>query len=335
MVHLSVVPPRWLLSAMLMAFACLGLNGQEVTVSKGWMHTDEGGHSTFTYQVDYAQDFYRTLTVSVAYINEGHVPGHHRDGSALEVWARLPFDHNRFSVALGAGGYYYDDTQMLPGGGSADVHGTAPILSVTGTGYLSDRWFYRAVLNHISPAGEMKTNTAALGVGFWFGHDQKPIQGELGDTPSERAYLTEHEFTVFGGQSVVNTFFSPQGRAYAMEYRRGLDRHIDWTASLIYEGNPLIVRRSGLATQGWAVNAFFNDRITVGIGFGPYFFIDKKHPVAAGERDPARVAGLGSLSVSERLAEHWMVRLVFNRVMSNYDRDADIFLLGLGYRWPG
>jgi len=28
------------------------------------------------------------------------------------------------------------------------------------------------------------------------------------------------------------------------------------------------------------------------------------------------------------------VRLVLDRVASNYNRDADVFLLGLGYRWP-
>jgi hypothetical protein len=132
---------------------------------------------------------------------------------------------------------------------------------------------------------------------------------------------------------VVNTFFSPSGRAYALEYRRGFARHIDGTASLIYEGNPLIVRRSGFATQGWAVNSFFADRVTIGIGFGPYVYIDSKHPAAAGSRTPAAIAGLGSLSITQRFTEHLLARLLFDRVMSNYNRDADVFLLGLGYRW--
>lgn len=62
-------------------------------------------------------------------------------------------------------------------------------------------------------------------------------------------YVTENELTFFTGQSVVNTFFSQQARAYAVEYRRGLMRHIDWTLSGIYEGDPEIIRRNGLATQ--------------------------------------------------------------------------------------
>lgn len=334
MIHVPAGLSKWTLSILLLVCACSGLKAQELTVLDGRMRSDDGRHSTFTYQVDYSQEFYRNFAASVAYVNEGHVPGHHRDGTALEVWGRLPFDHNRFSVALGAGGYYYDDTQRLPGGSSADVHGTAPIFSVSVTGFLSDRWFYRAAVNHISPSGEMKVYTAALGIGFWFGRDQKPIPGELGDTPSERSYLMEQEITVFGGQSVVNTFFSPKGRAFAAEYRCGLARHVDWTASLIYEGNPLIVRRSGFATQGWAVNSFFSDKVTVGIGFGPYVYLDKKHPDAVGSTDSTSIAGLGSLSMTQRLSKHLMVRLLFDRVMSNYNRDADIFLLGLGYHWP-
>ena len=333
MIHRPDAMSGWMLSILLLGCACTGLQAQELTALYGRMLTNDGRHSSFTYQVDYVQDFYKFLAASAAYVNEGHVPGHHRDGAALEVWARLPFDHNRFSVALGAGGYYYDDTRLLPDGSSADVRGTAPILSVSGTGYLSNRWFYRATLNHISPAGEMKVNTAAMGIGYWFGREQKPIPGLLGDTASERSYVTDKEITVFAGQSVVNTFFSPSGRAYALEYRRGFARHIDGTGSLIYEGNPLIVRRSGFAIQGWAVNSFFADRVTVGIGFGPYVYIDRKHPAAADSRTPAAIAGLGSLSITQRFTEHLLARLLFNRVMSNYNRDADIFLLGLGYRW--
>ena len=103
---------------------------------------------------------------------------------------------------------------------------------------------------------------------------------------------------------------------------------------MIYEGDPEIIRRSGVATQLWAVNTFFNDRITIGAGLGPYIYLDHKHPVSAGNKNPAAVAPLASLTFSVRLSEHWIMRMVFDRVTSSYNRDADIFLLGLGYRWP-
>jgi hypothetical protein len=324
---------KWVLPALLMGCACLNLQAQEFTALLGATRPDDSSHSSYSYQAEYRQVFFRNLSASASYINEGHFPGHHRDGEAIEVWGRLPSPHSHVSFDLGVGAYYYYDTQVAAGGGSLDVHGTAPIYSASVTGYFSERAFYRATINHIGPNGEPKTNTAVLGVGVWFGRDHRPTPGDLGDSPSDRDFMPEHEVTVYAGQSVVNTFLSPTGRAYAMEYRHSFYRHIDWTVSMIYEGNPEIVRRSGLAAQGWAVNEFFNDRFTAGIGFGPYFYIDSKHPSDQGTTNPPKVAGLGSLSLSERLSHHWMVRLVCNRVGSNYNRDADIILLGLGYRW--
>jgi hypothetical protein len=117
-------------------------------------------------------------------------------------------------------------------------------------------------------------------------------------------------------------------------YRRGVLPHLDWTASAIYEGDPKIVRRNGLATQIWPVNTFFNERIAVGLGVGPYVFIDQKHPAETTARKiPAAVAPLVSLTCSVRLSEHWLLRTLWDRVATNYNRDSDIFLVGIGYRW--
>jgi hypothetical protein len=324
----------WKLSALILLCAGLKLPAQELTFLGGLMNTSNFKQSSYSWQIDYRQDLYRNFAASIAMINEGHVPGHHRDGTAWEVWGRLPFDQDRFSVALGLGAYYFFDTQPLPGGDAADVHGIAPIYSLSATGYLSDRWFYRFMLNRINPAHDIKVNTMTVGAGFWFGREKKPTTGKLGDAPNEQAYVTENELTAFGGQSIVNTLFSESARAYAGEYRRGVFPHVDWTASAIYEGDPKIIRRSGGATQLWAVNTFFNDRIAVGAGLGPYIYIDHKQPRNAGQKIPAAIAPLASLTFSVRLSENCIMRLVFDRVVSNYNRDADIILLGLGYRWP-
>ena len=262
------------------------------------------------------------------------MPGHHRDGTAWEAWGRLPLFQSRASLSLGLGAYYFYDTQPLPGGDTANIHGVAPIYSLSATGYLSNRWFYRFMFHRISPAHQLNVNTLTAGAGFWFGQDKKPTPGKLGDAPNEQPYVTDNELTAFFGQSVVNTFLSQKARAYAAEYRRGIFSHVDWTGSVVYEGDPEIIRRSGVATQLWFVNTFFQDRITVGGGLGPYVFLDHKHPASAGRKNPAAVAPLASLTFSVRLSDHWILRLVFDLVTSSYNRDADIFLLGLGYRWP-
>lgn len=330
---------RWWKRSAVLGLLCLSpLAAQELSVTGGGMTTGGTKLQTYTWQVDYRQNFNRGLAGSVSYINEGHVENHHRDGTAFQLWGRLPLFRDRIAFAVGAGAYYFYDTQPLPGGGpgaTANIHGTAPIFSLSATGYLGNRWFVRTTINRISPSSDLQTTTASVGLGYWFGRGVKPTKGRLGDAPDEYHYVTENQLTVFGGQSVVNTFLSQSALAYAMEYRRGLIPHIDWTVSGIYEGDPEIIRRNGLATQVWAVNTFFDERISVGAGLGPYFYIDQKHPRPGYLGTSATMAPLVSLTVSARLSEHWLVRLMFDRVTSDNNRDSDIFLLGLGYRWGG
>src|ERR1051325_7498203 len=88
--------------------------------------------------------------------------------------------------------------------------------------------------------------------------------------PHSSGYITGNEFTIFGGESVVNASLSGHGLAGAAEYRRGLAHHIDGTISYIYEGDPRLVRRSGVSVQIWPVNTFYEKRVSVGIGLGGY-----------------------------------------------------------------
>ena len=307
------------------------LRAQELTFLGGELKAGTNG-SSHAWQVDYRQYFTQYFAGSFAYINEGHVPGHHRDGNALQAWGRVPFNNGKLSLSAGVGAYYYYDTQFSPLGESADVHGTAPIYSAAASWYFADRWYARLLVNRIDPAHQIQTTSVMLGLGYWFGRDLKPVAGKLGDAQALKEYVTQNELTAFGGQSVVNTFLSEKALAYALEYRRGLAPHLDWTVTAIYEGDPTIIRRNGLATQLWAVNTFFNESVFVGAGIGPYLFIDHKHPVT-GQKIPATFAPLVSLTFGKRLTEHWVARVTWDRVITSNSRDSDIFLIGLGYRW--
>jgi hypothetical protein len=177
-------------------------------------------------------------------------------------------------------------------------------------------------------------------VGYWFGQHRRPIGKKPGkEVPDEKEYVTEPELAVFGGQSVVNTLLSQKALAGAAEYRQGILPHLDGTASFIYEGDPKIVRRSGVAFQLWPVNTFLDKDTSVGIGLGPYIYIDRNHPVNSGQtvnvglKNPAAIAPLASLTIARRLSDHWITRVIWDRVTSNYNRDSDIFLIGLGYTW--
>jgi hypothetical protein len=330
----------WKLAALLLIFAGASLHAQELTILDGTMTELSAKNTSYSWQIDYRQDFLQNFASSVAYINEGHVPGHYRDGEALEVWGNLPLFNDRVAISIGGGVYYYYDTQPMTSSGSADVHGTAPIYSFTLTGYLSDRFFYRVMVNRISPTGDIRTTTAAVGVGYWFGQSRRPLGKEPDKAPpAEVEYVTEPQFTLFGGQSVVNTLLSQKALAGAAEYRQGILPHLDGTASFIYEGDPKVARRSGVGLQLWPVNTFLDESTSVGIGVGPYIFIDRRHPVNSGQTvnvglgTPAAIAPLVSLTIARRLSEHLIARIIWDRVTSNYNRDSDIFLIGLGYSW--
>lgn len=40
-----------------------------------------------------------------------------------------------------------------------------------------------------------------------------------------------------------------------------------------------------------------------------------------------------SISGAYRVTKHWSARLTWNRVVTRYDRDTDVILAGIGYRW--
>ena len=331
----SAFPSRflWQLSAFALLGAGLSLRAQELSLLGGITSKENFGRSTSTWQIDYRQDFFANFAGSVAYINEGHLPGHHRDGDAVELWATLPLFDNQMSLAAGAGAYYYYDTKTLRDGTSADVHGTAPIYSLSATVYFSHRVSFRAMFNRINPTKDLTVTTAAVGLGFWFGRDRRPTPGQLGDAPKEHTYVTENELTVFGGQSIVNTFLSETAFAYAAEYRRGLSRHLDGTVTFIHEGDPKIIRRSGVVLQAWAVNTFFDEKFSMGVGVGPYFYIDQRHPLPGRPLNPTTMTPMFSLTFAVKVSEHWLARATWDRVVSSNNRDSDIILVGFGYRW--
>ncbi len=320
-------------AVLALSLSGISLEAQELTALGGTATSGTFQKNETAWEVDYRQDLYKYFDASVSYINEGHFPGHLRDGTAWEGWTNLPFWNDHVAISVGAGLYYFYDTQPLADGDSLDVHGTAPIFSLTATGYFSDRWFYRFEINRIEPASDIRDTNLLVGVGYWFGPNRRP-EGEKpnADAP-DKEYVTPRELTLFGGQDIVNTFFSDKAWAGAAEYRQGLMPHLDGTATYIYEGNPKTTRRSGLALQLWPVNTFFDDKTAVGIGVGPYIFLDRKHPATTGRTNPAAIAPLVSLSIARQLSEGWVSRFIWDRVTSSYNRDADIFLLGLGYSW--
>src|SRR5262249_37764767 len=102
------------------------------------------------WQVEFRENFWTYASGSLSWINEGHDNGHHRDGLAGQIWARLPLLQDRLSLGVGAGLYRYYDT-VPADSHSANVHGLGPIYSLSATWVFSRPWFLRMLLNYTFP----------------------------------------------------------------------------------------------------------------------------------------------------------------------------------------
>ena len=326
--------PVRLCRAVLLLFLLLPHNSvaADATFLAGVTESSEATGNTYSWQIDVRYNFQRPYAFSASWINEGHFPGHHRDGLAAQLWGRTPLLGDRFSFAFGAGVYQYFDTQETPDGEHVNEHGLAPVFSASASYYTETPWFFRLSVNHIHPARDIDTTALLLGLGYRLFEEaeKRPLEPPPA-APAPVPDKTGTEMTLLLGALVHNSLEDEKGFAGELELRRGIARHFDFTLSLIDEDNREEIRRAGLACQVWVVDAFLDRRLVLGIGAGPYPFLDRESPM--GEGTQLDFAGLVTLTAGYRFADHWIARFHWNRVATRDDRDADMFLLGVGYRW--
>lgn len=306
-------------------------HANEISILGGATESIDTGERSYAWQAAFRQDFLRNFAVSLSWINEGHFEEQKRDGFAVQGWGRVLLLENRLSVGVGAGVYHYFDTKPLPAGNHENVHGWAPVYSLAATYYTGRPWFAQVAVNHIHPESGPNSNIYLVGVGYRLWEEAASPSG-----PGKRdhpAKTTGYEVMPFLGQVVVNRPDNDPGIGSGIEFRIGIDQHLDWTASWLHEDVPGTFHRAGLGTQIWLVDAFLARRITLGFGAGVYSFVDREPPSDSAASSRLDIAGLLTVTTSYRFSDHWFTRFNWSRVMSNDSRDTDLFLLGLGYRW--
>jgi hypothetical protein len=289
---------------------------------------DHGEESTYGWQVDIRHALTGFLALSVSWINEGHLPGHRRDGPAALFWVRTPPWGRPVSLAVGTGIYRYFDTQTLPGGDYDNVHGWAKVYSLSISYATETPWFFQLTANHLDPGGQADTSVFLAGLGYRF---KSPLEGSAPGPATSPPHRTGNEVTPFLGISVQNRPGNRQGVARGVEVRRGISEHLDVTVSWIGENNGEEIRRKGIGSQIWLVDNVFAGRLVLGIGAGPYAFHDSRPPEK--EHGHTELAGLVTFTAGYRFSEHGIGRFQWIRVMTDTDRDSDVFVLGAGYRW--
>lgn len=284
--------------------------------------------STYAWGFTYAQPIGNYQALSYAWINEGHFTNNHRDGFALQYWLTSHFFDRHLTLAAGIGPYtYFDTVASIDNRPYKDIHGLAIIYSLSATWQTHTPWFYQVVLDRIDAPNSINTYNAMLGIGYQLGKTND------GPTSIEPQPGSGDQISVLAGETVVNSLRSPTAFARSVEYRHGFGAYFDGTVTWLNEGSTIISRRNGGAAQAWLGHDFFGDRLRLSVGAGPYIAIDTYKVHGDAEATGARVAALLTMSASYNLTRHWLARASWDRVLTGYNKDSDIFLGGIGYRF--
>jgi hypothetical protein len=305
-------------------------SAQEFSLISGPLVSDSA--NSISWEATYREGLGRYAAWSFSWLNEGHIPDHHRDGQAFQVWGRVPLWNDRLELSAGAGPYrYFDTTAAQAGADYSNTHGWGILWSTRAAWYFDKRWIAQIQLNRAEIFGGRDTTALLFGVGYELDGNDEP--GPRAHAIPRTTNVTNNEVTVLLGETVLNSFTSQSALAASVEYRRGLWRYVDVTASYIHEGGDVQPRRDGAAFQVWATRAFFDDRLTLSAGVGPYIAITQNDNVPENQTGDGRISGLVSVSASYRLGGHWLARATWNRVVTRYNRDTDVIEAGLGLRF--
>ena len=299
---------------------------EEIHFLSGIIQEDDSRDRSTAWAIQYLHDLNEHWAVSFSWLNEGHFEDHHRDGHALQLWARTKPLGERVVLAAGVGPYQYYDTKWDREGASyVDSHGWGAIVGLSATWRMDNRWLFSVQSNFIETARSIDTFSILAGIGYQLEAIRLPAQSppstlKTADTP-------QNEITFFGGQTIVNSRNSENATSWMVEYRRSLGRYVVWSAGWLNEGNPDPINRNGLITQLWLVRSFFGDRLNLGVGAGPYVALDRRRP----DNDELSLAGFTTLSAGYRFLPQWITRISWHRTMTDYNRDTDVLLGGIGY----
>lgn len=315
---------------LLLSLSARSAQAQELSLLAGGLkqhHTDE---HTYAWSLDYQRRLGDHAALGLTYLNEGHPDNHHRDGIGAQIWARSGALGPGFSLAAGVGPYFYFDTTSLNTADHLNDHGWGALASLAATWQMQQRWFLQLRANRVFAHSSINTSSVLLGVGYRL--DDTPEPDMQRAMPSSKP-ATGHELTLSSGRTIVNSFKSERAAAASVEYRRGLDHHLDWTVAWLKEGNAGLLHRRGVATQLWLMRSLVHDRLALGFGAGPYLAVDREQDKNSAEDGRKRLAGLLSLTARYRVSPDFLVRFSWSRVITDYHRDSDVLLIGVGYKF--
>ncbi|CAH2031376.1 hypothetical protein [Trichlorobacter ammonificans] len=283
--------------------------------------------SSGSWQVEYRHNLAPSLAVGLTYLNEGHMPDHHRDGHSLQFWGSRAIGGSRLSLSAGAGPYYYYDTVTGTGSdGHRNEHGFGCLLSLAAVLRTDSPWLFQVRANWAETFGKMDTASLLAGIGYQTDHPARAAS-----SLAERSKATDRELFLLAGSTFTNSFDVAHSAALSLEYRQRFARNLAMSLAWLYEGENRLIRRYGPTLQLWAVTDALDGEVTLGLAAGAYAAFDEQ--AGMNRRGDWIVTPIATMAADYRLDQRWSLRFSWSRVVTDYDRDSDVLLGGVGYRF--
>ena len=246
--------------------------------------------------------------IGAMYLNEGHLTNHHRDGFGFQAFYYK--DIGSFQFQLGAGPYLsLDNTNVATGERLNEKH-FGVISSAAVKWYPTNSyWHLRVQYNNVYMPNTFNTRSILVGLGS--------------DFTRRTTEMSTAQWTVWVGRSRTNVTESTGATAAQVEMKQPINDHVSYSISGIMEGNTGVANRRGVAAQLW-LDAH-SSNWTYSAGAGPYLAYDPYNTT--------HVSAIASMRVQRNIGMGTAVGFNFNRVITSYHRDEDMFMFGISKRF--
>ena len=309
---------------MPLLLACGAAPAQDVSLLAGALNNTMVHERSFAAQLGFSQRFSPYTSVSAEYYNEGHPSKHHRDGLTSQLWLHTAIPERGASFGVGFGPYYFFDTTTGLGNASdyRNVHGWGALASVSMKWHLAKRTYIEVRANHARTHGKGDSNSVLVGMGYELRNVPDDVR-ERNQAPGDNMLIVQ------AGQAIVNSFESERARAYGIQYRGTVTDNMEWSTSYLNEGRVGLVQRSGVTAQLWLLRPF-TDRTVLELGAGGYLMRDRINRSNALEEATTNFVPIVSIGARYRLSPDWRAEFSWSRVITEYHRDSDVLLFGVG-----
>lgn len=301
---------------------------KELHLYLGGLKAASYSNTTYSWALEYRSTLSDHMSGSFTWLNEGHVPNHHRDGQAAQIWWHTTQASRGARFEVGIGPYRYFDTVTASNAeGYTNVHGWGLIASAGATWSRGNNWLNSLRINRVKAHNSMSSTAIVASLGYRFGSTSDTVvkTEAMGRSMNSR----RSELDAMIGGTVVNSLDADANLATAIAWRVRATAHLTGSLTYLNEGNVQLGRRAGFAAQVW-IEDNLTDRFSVGAGLGPYYAVQK--PLRSDRSSTPAMSTLISVTASYAITPDWIGRLVWNRVETHYDRDSDVFMFSLGYR---